>query len=224
MKTKPIVLFLFALATGSVLSVWEVALSDAPAEQKPTVPAKREGQSSADAKLAPGSLQIEPPTFALAGKWASQTRLATARLSDGTMRDLSPQAEFRSRDTNIAAVSKEGVVTPIADGRTTIAVTAKAGDLTLSAEAQVTVQHAKSDAVDFLHDVMPLVSRLGCNSVGCHGSQKGKGGLTLSMFGADPRADYDAFVTADGGRRVNQVEPRKSLFLLKATGSLPHKP
>jgi len=75
---------------------------------------------------------------------------------------------------------------------------------------------------DFNTNVMPLLSKLGCNAVACHGSPKGKGGLVLSMFGANPLADYDALTRADGGRRVNRVEPAKSLFLLKATAEIDH--
>ena len=83
---------------------------------------------------------------------------------------------------------------------------------------------ARGDSPDFLHDVMPLLSKRGCNAVACHGTQRGKGGFKLSMFGADPAADYEALVKADGGRRVNKVEPLASLFLLKAAGSIPHPP
>jgi hypothetical protein len=82
---------------------------------------------------------------------------------------------------------------------------------------------ALGDPLSFVRDVMPRISRLGCNAVACHGSQKGKGGLSLSMFGAAPQADYEALTKADGGRRVNRVEPLKSLFLLKATGSVAHE-
>ena len=224
MKTKAIIFFMFALVTASLLCVWKAELCGAPVKQQPNAATTPGGQRGAGGKLATEAMQVEPATFTLTGKWASQTLLVTARLSDGQMRDLSPQAEFHSRDAKIAQVSKEGVVRPIADGHTTVVVTAVAGHATLTAEVQVAVKNANRDSADFLHDVMPLVSRLGCNSAACHGSQKGKGGLTFSMFGADPLADYDALTRADGGRRVDKVWPLKSLFLLKATGSIPHRP
>ncbi len=75
----------------------------------------------------------------------------------------------------------------------------------------------------FVSDVMPLVSRLGCNATACHGSQVGKGGLKLSMFGAEPEFDHGALTKSAGGRRINKVEPPQSLFLLKATASIPHE-
>src|SRR3990170_6651519 len=49
-----------------------------------------------------------------------------------------------------------------------------------------------AEPASFLRDVMPLFTKRGCNAIGCHGSTLGKGGFRLSMFGAEPDADYDA--------------------------------
>lgn len=89
-------------------------------------------------------------------------------------------------------------------------------------DAVASAQEAGGGSVTFLHDVLPLFNKLGCNSIHCHGSAAGKGGLRLSMFGAEPDADYDALTRLHMGRRVNRVEPIKSLFLLKATNAMPH--
>jgi len=99
----------------------------------------------------------------------------------------------------------------------------KVGDSTAGAKAPVTVKEARRDSVYFSQDVMPLLGKLGCNQMACHGSQVGKGGFRLSMFGGDPEYDYEALTRLAGGRRVNQVEPQKSLMLLKATGAIPHQ-
>jgi len=168
-------------------------------------------------------VQVEPSTFALKGKWSSQTLLVLGQLRDGTARDLTSQAEFKSADASIAEVTQEGIVKPLSDGETTISVVVEAGDSSVAAEARVTVTDSQNDSVDFIHDVMPLVGRLGCNLPECHGSLKGKGGFNLSMFGAEPGDDYAALTKSAEGRRVNKVEPLKSLFLLKATVSIPHE-
>ncbi len=81
---------------------------------------------------------------------------------------------------------------------------------------------AAKSAVSFVTDVMPVVDRLGCNSIQCHGSVKGKGGLRLSLFGGDPDRDYDALTKAAEGRRIDSMEPARSLVLLKATGAVKH--
>ena len=77
-------------------------------------------------------------------------------------------------------------------------------------------------SVYFLRDVMPLVNRLGCASVKCHGAPLGRGGMALSLFGGDAEADYGSIVKDQQGIRIDPMEPAKSLFLLKASGSIPH--
>jgi len=73
-------------------------------------------------------------------------------------------------------------------------------------------------AVEFDRHVASLFGRLGCNAGSCHGSFQGRGGLNLSLFGHDPARDFDALTHGAQGRRVNVLEPDRSLVLLKATG------
>jgi hypothetical protein len=76
--------------------------------------------------------------------------------------------------------------------------------------------------VDFERHVMGLFGRMGCNSGSCHGSFQGKGGFRLSLFGYDPEKDYAALTRDVLGRRLDTVEPDRSLLLLKATSKVPH--
>jgi len=85
------------------------------------------------------------------------------------------------------------------------------------------VAQTDEGAATFARDVIPLVDRLGCNAAKCHGATGGKGGLQLSLFAAEPEKDYEALVKSAAGRRVNRVEPAKSLFLLKATAGIEHE-
>ena len=73
-------------------------------------------------------------------------------------------------------------------------------------------------AVDFMNDVKPLLSRLGCNGSACHGKAEGQNGFKLSVFGADPEGDYQSILKEARGRRITQAAPEASLFLRKATG------
>ena len=76
---------------------------------------------------------------------------------------------------------------------------------------------------DFIHDVNPVLGRLGCNARDvCHGANKGKNGFKLSLRGVDPPFDVRAFLDDLAGRRANVASPDDSLMLLKATGSVPH--
>jgi hypothetical protein len=78
------------------------------------------------------------------------------------------------------------------------------------------------EEVDFERHLMGVLGRMGCNAGSCHGSFQGKGGFRLSLFGYDPAMDYAALTREQMGRRINPVEPDRSLFLLKATGQIEH--
>ncbi len=76
--------------------------------------------------------------------------------------------------------------------------------------------------VSFTNHVIPVLTKMGCNSGACHGAAAGKNGFSLTLRGYDPVADYEAITRQAGGRRVNKVEPAKSLLLLKPTEVVPH--
>jgi hypothetical protein len=77
-------------------------------------------------------------------------------------------------------------------------------------------------AVSFRNQVIPVLTKAGCNSGACHGAAAGKNGFGLTLRGYDPTADYDTITRQSGGRRVNKMEPAKSLILLKPTETVPH--
>jgi hypothetical protein len=76
--------------------------------------------------------------------------------------------------------------------------------------------------VSFNTDVVPLLTKLGCNGGGCHGKSTGQAGFKLSLLGFEPELDYDTIVHESRGRRWFPASPARSLLLLKATGVLPH--
>ncbi len=74
----------------------------------------------------------------------------------------------------------------------------------------------------FTTDVLPWLTRQGCAAAECHGGGTGRGGLKLSLFGGDPRADWQALAVDRGGRRVDTLAPEHSLLLRKPSRDLPH--
>ena len=74
----------------------------------------------------------------------------------------------------------------------------------------------------FRNDVLPVLTKAGCNTGGCHGAAIGRDGFHLSLFGYDPEGDYNRITREMGSRRINLAIPEESLLLLKATGSVPH--
>src|SRR5438067_3897491 len=77
--------------------------------------------------------------------------------------------------------------------------------------------------VSFERDVMPGLSRAGCNAGACHGNLNGKGGLKLSLKGENPAADRAALTRDMLARRTDPLRPAESLMLLKPTGQAPHE-
>ena len=81
---------------------------------------------------------------------------------------------------------------------------------------------AAPETISFLNDVLPILTRAGCNSGACHGALAGKGGLKLSLRGYDPEADHHALTLQNQGRRIDLEAPAESLMVQKGTGTLKH--
>ncbi len=77
-------------------------------------------------------------------------------------------------------------------------------------------------APSFRNEVVAVLSRAGCNSGSCHGAFSGQNGFRLSLFGHEPDEDFAHITREDLGRRIDQIEPLKSLLLLKAAGRVRH--
>jgi hypothetical protein len=162
---------------------------------------------------------VDPPGVRLHGPAASWSLLLPARTADGRALDLTRDARYRTADPAVAVVSETGVVRPVADGRTQVVI--EVAGRTLRADVSVTGA-ALPRRLSFTADVMPVLSRYGCNASGCHGKAEGQNGFKLSVFGSDPAADFDALVKEGRGRRVFPASPDNSLLLLKAAGRVPH--
>ena len=103
--------------------------------------------------------------------------------------------------------------------------------LSLAFEFQGTVEGAPQEidraaaspsAVYFGTEVVPILTKLGCNGGGCHGKAPGQNGFRLSLFGFEPEFDYEAIVKESRGRRLSLAAPDQSLLLAKATATMPH--
>ena len=84
------------------------------------------------------------------------------------------------------------------------------------------VAGAAERPVTFERDIQPILTRSGCNAGACHGKARGQNGFALSLLGFDPAFDHNAIVKEGRGRRLFPSDIDNSLFLLKASGSVPH--
>jgi hypothetical protein len=79
------------------------------------------------------------------------------------------------------------------------------------------------DLPSFKQDVMPVLTKAGCNAGSCHGKQSGQNGFRLSLRGYAPEWDYDSLTSELGSRRIDFAEPQQSLLLRKPLGAVPHE-
>ncbi len=164
------------------------------------------------------SLQVTPPAVRLSGPFDYAQLVVTGRLASGDAIDLTRLAKVQLSGP-AAAISKTGLVTAKADGQATARVTYGGK----GAVVPVSVSGTKTGfRADFVRDVQPVLSKLGCNSGTCHGAKDGKNGFKLSLRGYDPIFDTRSLTDDLWSRRVNIASPDDSLMLLKAVAAVPH--
>lgn len=77
--------------------------------------------------------------------------------------------------------------------------------------------------VSFENDVVPLLTKAGCNMGACHAKAGGgQNGFQLSLLGFEPHEDYESIVKSSRGRRLFLASPDQSLLLQKASGAISH--
>ncbi len=164
-------------------------------------------------------LSVFPGQITLAAGHGSHHLLVSGDTTNSFSSDLSRQAAFVSDHPEIAAVEAGGVVRGLKEGAAT--VTARLG--ALMASVQVTVQPAPTNSqLSFVNDVLPVLSKAGCNAGACHAKPQGQNGFKLSVFAYDPKSDYGHIVNASRGRRVSPANPAGSLLLQKPTMAITH--
>ena len=157
-------------------------------------------------------LDVSPQHVVLDGP-DSRWQLLASHDDAGLSFDSTRTAEYRSKDSDVASVSPDGVVRGVSDGETVVEISANGETKSVS----VVVRGAAAKRrVHFENDVLPVLSRFGCNSSGCHGKAEGQNGFKLSIFGFDPEADLAALTQEGRGRRTDRMLPANSLLLQKA--------
>ncbi len=164
------------------------------------------------------SLAIYPADIKLSTAADYQNVIAVASRADGITLDVTDKVQWKVE--NEALVKFDNFrLSPLADGQSKLTATWEA----MTAEASLTVAEAtKPRGISFHLDVMPVLTRSGCNTGSCHGAARGKDGFRLSLFGFDPVGDFQRITREIGVRRINLAIPDQSLILLKSVGSVPH--
>lgn len=178
--------------------------------------------AAAQEKLPPGarvaSLEVHPTSITLSTAYQYRQLLVTGVLQSGERIDLTRLARIEP-PAKLATTSATGLIRPVAEGSGNLIV--RYEDKTATVPVKV-AGLKQTYEVSFIRDVMPTMSRMGCNAGTCHGAAEGKNGFKLSLRGYDPLGDHRSLTDDLEGRRFNRVAPDKSLMLLKTSGSVPH--
>jgi len=200
-------------------AAWAVALGMASAAD----PNKGASAPTDETPLPPAaevkSLSALPTRVVLRGADDAQQLAITGLLTSGREQDLTAAVRYEIADPKLARVTAAGRVVPLTDGTTQIK--ASYGDKTIVLPLTVSDMGVNLP-INFANQVVPIFTKLGCNSGGCHGKASGQNGFRLSLLGFEPEIDYAALVMEARGRRVFPADPDNSLLLLKGTGILPH--
>ncbi len=169
--------------------------------------------------LAAEELTLQPSNLVLTGPHAAQQVLALAQSHGQVIGDLTGRVKFTSSNPAAAVIDDAGRVKAVGDGDAVITATHDHQRAT----ATVKVTRTREPFTwSFRNHVIPVLTKLGCNSGACHGALAGKGGLKLSLRGYDPLTDHFVLTRQALGRRVNLREPARSLVLLKPTLAVKH--
>src|SRR5262249_13491323 len=176
------------------------------------------GQSLAAEPRQESRLIAFPPRVELNGSRDRQRLVIQEKSPDGSTRDVTSAAALTVADRAIVPLN-EGLLTRLADGATELRV--EFAGLTTAVPIEV-AGAANAAAYRFRNDVLPILTRAGCNTGRCHGAASGKDGFRLSLFGYDPAGDHYRLTREMAGRRVNVAFPEECLLINKATGRVPH--
>lgn len=187
--------------------------------------------------LVPVWAQVQPPGLGPAGKLVSiefenageltlngpgarRQLVVTGRFDSGQLHDLTRQAIYATSKPGVANIDREGFVTPLANGEIMVTARAPSGQTTT---AKLTVESFDQEQpINFANEIVPVLTKLGCNTGACHGKATGQNGFRLSLLGFYPEEDYEYVVKQNRGRRVFPAAPEFSLLLLKPTNTYPH--
>ena len=145
-------------------------------------------------------------------------QLLAVRKETGSIRDLTGEVKWSVDPPDLAEVEQGGYLRPkgAGDGKVVAAFDGQ------TASAAIKLMPRTERTWDFGTDIVPILTRLGCNTGSCHGKAAGQNGFHLSLFGYDATGDFLALARDAGQRRVSKLAPQESLFLAKATGQVAH--
>lgn len=144
----------------------------------------------------------------------------TAFMRDGFEADVTDAARWSFTNSDLVRMESPGTLRATSPGTATLMV--ELGNQHLAVPVEI-VPASEDAPPTFLRDVLPILSKAGCNAGACHARSDGQNGFKLSVFSYDSKGDYDEIVKEGRGRRVFPSAPEESLLLLKPTLAVAHE-
>ena len=156
----------------------------------------------------------------LKGSDDAQQLIVTATLTGGRLQDLTGDVKYEVADAKVVRVTTTGRVMPAGQRRHRdhrhLRRQGGQGRRSRAESCDVNLP------INFANQIVPIFTKLGCNSGGCHG--KAERPERLQAVAARLRAGARLHCPGQGsrGRRLFPAAPEHSLLLLKAAGQMAH--
>ena len=162
--------------------------------------------------------KVYPSSIQLSDQRDFQQLVARVKYSDGITEDVTDRVKFSISDDKI--LSREAnAVRGKGNGDATVEARFENFKQTIAAKVSGT---DNDPAISFANEIVPVLSKVGCNAGSCHGAARGKDGFQLSLYGFDPNGDYHRLTREMPGRRIDLAMPEECLLISKATGEVSH--
>ena len=183
------------------------------AEPEPAAATKSTPPTGAGLKLA-----VFPASIDLTTARDYQTFIATVTRTDDVTIDVTTKANWTLTTEEFCRIEGNQLF-PVSDGEAELICDYAGKQIRVPIKVE---SSAEKLPLSFEKDIVPILTRSGCNTGSCHGAARGKDGFMISLFGYDPNGDYHRVTREIGMRRINLAVPQESLFLTKAVGQVPH--
>ncbi len=165
-------------------------------------------------------LAVFPDKLELTGQDPIHGVVVSLTDDQGEVTDVSNRVTFEVDKPGLVAIGHHGVIEAQSAGEATLIV--KLDEMSISVPITVTNFDTKHPP-SFMQDVLPILTRSGCNTGACHGKLSGQNGFRLSLRGYAPEWDHDWIAKEVSGRRVDFGFPEESLLLTKPSGGVAHE-
>ncbi|MDB6152601.1 MAG: hypothetical protein JWL90_1054, partial [Chthoniobacteraceae bacterium] len=146
--------------------------------------------------------------------------LITRMGANGERIDVTRQTHFSSSSPEIVTVDATGHCRALGDGEAKIVAELDGQQIEVKV---LSAESGKPRIPSFKQDIIPILTKTGCNAGGCHGKLAGQNGFRLSLRGFAPEWDHDWVSKEVNSRRINVAFPAESLIVQKAAGMIAHE-